>query len=462
MSISTTQAGLFYTNKPTKNAVSLLLIDKSQWEAQKALLTTKELAQLHSEQFAAELGQYCLMHSPEGALIKVYVGNGAQDDAQALAVAATKLPGEHCYVPQQSLSSYALLSWSLAQYRYSRYKKPTQSPRVLLVNTAQLPALLAEAQAIFLIRDLINTPTNDLGPQQLADQAKAIATHYQAQVEEWVGDELLQANFPAIHAVGRASSAAPRLVSFTWGSVKHPRVTLVGKGVCFDSGGLDLKPSSAMRLMKKDMGGAAQVLGLAQWIMEAKLPIRLQVLIPAVENAIGGDAFRPGDIITMRNGLTVEIDNTDAEGRLVLADALVKACEDSPELLIDFATLTGAARVAVGTEIAAMFTPDDALANALMQQAVPINDPLWRLPLFSGYQPLLESSVADLVNSSPSSYAGAITAALFLQRFVSNLSAWVHFDIMAWNVANKPGKPEGGEAMAVRAIFYYLAQQYKT
>ena len=275
-----------------------------------------------------------------------------------------------------------------------------------------------------------------------------------------MGDDLLKANFPAIHMVGRAAENSPRLLSLSWGDANHPRVTLIGKGVCFDSGGLDIKPSAGMRLMKKDMGGAAHVLGLAMWIMANQLPIRLEVLIPAVENSIGPNAFKPGDILTMRNGLTVEIDNTDAEGRLILADVLVKAEEARPELIIDFATLTGAARVAVGTEMAAMFTNDEGLALSLTEASREVADPLWRLPLFAPYETMLDSNVADLANASASSYAGAITAALFLQRFISPATSWVHFDIMAWNVSSKPGKPEGGEAMGIRAIAHYLQKKY--
>ena len=452
---------LFYKTDSLDTNIPLILLSKSQWEQQQELISETHRTQLQGEQFTGELGQYGLVFSSEGRLKTAYVGSGDGNEAQACAFAATVLPGNQCYEAKQTLMPWALLSWSLAQYRFDRYKKQTSTPRSLLISKEESAIILAEAEAIFLIRDLINTPTNDLGPTQLAEQTQRLAKQYQAKFEQWVGDELLKANFPAIHAVGRASSQAPRLLSLTWGEETHPRVTLVGKGVCFDSGGLDLKPSSAMRLMKKDMGGAAHVLGLAQWIMQTQLPIRLQVLVPAVENAVGSDAFRPGDILTMRNGLTVEIDNTDAEGRLVLADALVKACEDKPELLIDFSTLTGAARVAVGTEIAAMFTPDDQFSNDLIQISEQISDPIWRLPLFSGYRALLDSSVADLVNSSPSSYAGAITAALFLQRFVDETVSWMHFDIMAWNVSSRPGKPEGGEAMAIRAIAHYLLSHYK-
>lgn len=410
---------------------------------------------LQHQQFRARPGDVALLAEEKIACI----GAGDGNLAQALAQAATRLP-PGCYALEDTLPSFALSSWSLAQYRFDRYKKQDLEPRVLILDKAALKTVRSEAAAVFLVRDLINTPTNDMGPDELATQVRNLAQRFDAGYEEWVGDELLQARFPAIHMVGRASAKAPRLLSLTWGDKQHPRISLIGKGVCFDSGGLDIKPSSGMRLMKKDMGGAANALGLAQWIMDNKLPVRLQLLIPAVENAIGPDAFRPGDIVTMRNGLTVEIDNTDAEGRLILADALVKAGEETPELIIDFATLTGSARAAVGTEIAAMFSNDDALAQALSESSAAVNDPVWRLPLFASYESMLDSSVADMVNSTASAYAGAITAGLFLKRFVPAKTPWLHFDIMAWNVSNKPGKPEGGEAMAIRAVADYLQKKY--
>ena len=392
----------------------------------------------------------------------IYIGAGDNsNDALAIASVATNLP-TGSYSAQSSLSEAALVAWSLAQYQFDRYKPQQTPPRILAVRAQELPAVLAEADAVYLVRDLINTPANDLGPQELADVTAKIASEHGAEFKQWVGDELLRDNFPAIHAVGRAAAAAPRLLSLVWGDENHPRVTLVGKGVCFDSGGLDIKPSSGMRLMKKDMGGAAHVLGLAQWLMTHRVPIRLHVLIPAVENAIDAQAYRPGDVLAMRNGLKVEIHNTDAEGRLVLADALVKACEEKPELIIDFATLTGAARVAVGAEIAAMFVNNDELADALNQSARETRDPVWRMPLFEGYAEMFSSTVADFSNATDSPYAGAITAALFLQRFITGNIPWVHFDMMAWNVGNKPGKPEGGEAMGVRAVGQYLRAKYSS
>ncbi|KTD08699.1 leucyl aminopeptidase family protein [Legionella jamestowniensis] len=451
-------ANLFYDTCPDK-AISLHLISQTEWETESRLFTTAEFNFFSLQEFKAKAGEICLITNSEGTLIKAYVGTGNNEEALALACAATKLPPAS-YQLKKEVSSQTLVAWALAQYRFTTYKQQDIIPKILIVNENILSAILADVEAIFLVRHLINTPTNDLGPEELAAVVEDLAEKNNAAFQQWVGNELLSANFPAIHAVGRASAKAPRLIALTWGDKNHPKVTLVGKGVCFDSGGLDIKPSTAMRLMKKDMGGAAHVIGLAQWIMQQQLPIYLQVFIPAVENAIGPDAFRPGDILTMRNGLTVEVDNTDAEGRLILADAIVKACEEPPELLIDFSTLTGAARVAVGTEIAALFSNDDQLAQSLAEASINANDPVWRLPLFAGYSGMLDSTLADMANASSSPYAGAITAALFLQRFIPESVSWAHFDVMAWNVSSKPGRPEGGEAMGLRAVAYYLSKKY--
>jgi leucyl aminopeptidase len=452
------QADLFYQSQNAQ-ALPLFLVNKTQWESSVPLLTDTERNLLATQQFKGKPGDIGLITDPQGNLSKAYIGIGDNKDVLAIACAATRLP-KGSYALQQDVSPFALVTWALAQYRYDHYKKQEASPRVLFVSPDKLDLVKSEAAAIFLVRDLINMPANALGPKELSTVMANMANQFGAEFEEWVGDELVKANFPAIHTVGRAGANAPRLLSLSWGNTNHPRVTLVGKGVCFDSGGLDIKPSAGMRLMKKDMGGAAQVLGLAQLLMGQQLPIRLNVLIPAVENVIGPDAFKPGDIITMRSGLTVEVDNTDAEGRLVLADALVKASEASPEMIFNFATLTGAARVAVGTEIAALFTNDEDLASALAAASKEVNDPLWRLPLFAPYESMLDSSVADIANASSSPYAGAITAALFLKRFIPASISWAHFDIMAWNVSNKPGKPEGGEAMGIRAIACYLQNKY--
>jgi leucyl aminopeptidase len=316
------------------------------------------------------------------------------------------------------------------------------------------------ADAATLARDLVNTPANDMGPQELADAAQQVAQHYGAKFGCIVGDDLLTQNFPLVHAVGKASPRAPRLVDFTWGDPSHPKVTLVGKGVCFDTGGVDLKPSSGMLLMKKDMGGAANVLALAQMVMDAKLKMRLRVLIPAVENAVAGNAFRPLDIYPSRKGPTIEIGNTDAEGRLVLADALTLADEEKPDLLIDMGTLTGAARVALGPELPPFYTNDEQLAADVARCATAERDPLWQLPLWPPYDSWLDSKVADINNAPSNGFAGSITCALFLQRFVEHAKAWLHLDIYAWTPNAKPGRPEGGECQGARALYRLLSERY--
>jgi leucyl aminopeptidase len=448
----------FYTST-NQHAIELVLISQAHLEKQQDGLPEYIANRLASQHFQAKAGQLVIMSNEKGRIDKVYLGTGKEQTLLALAKAACQLPpGSYC--SDSSLSNNELVVWSLAQYRFDKYKPCEEQPRILSVSPDALNEVLIEAQAVFYVRDLINTPANDMAPEDIGRHLSDLAEKHGAQFQQWVGEELIKHRFNAIYTVGQAASSEPRLLSLTWGEEHHPLISLVGKGVCFDSGGLDIKPSGAMRLMKKDMGGAAQVFGLAEMIMSMKLPVRLHVLIPAVENAIASNAFRPGDIITMYNGLTVEVDNTDAEGRLILADALVKACEEQPELLLDFATLTGAARVAVGTEISAMFTDDDKLAEEISESAQEAVDPVWRLPMYSGYESMLDSSIADMVNSSATPYAGATTAALFLKRFVQSDVPWIHFDIMAWNVGNKPGKPEGGEAMGIRAIAHYLNKRF--
>ncbi len=419
----------------------------------------EDKASVKLQQFEAKSGEWAAVGDVHGKLLRVYVGLGNQSEADAIAAVVTQLPAG-VYQLEALLSERAAVLWALAQYQFDAYQKTKTKPRILVLDKAMLPRILAETSAIFKTRDLINTPANHMGPAALAGAVEALAKLHGAEYEEVVGDVLLDANFPAIHAVGRAAAEAPRLASLTFGDETHPRVSLVGKGVCFDTGGLDLKPSRGMRLMKKDMGGAAQAIGLAHWIMRIKLPVYLELFIPAVENAVSASAYRPGDVITMRNGLTVEIDNTDAEGRLVLADALTKACENKPDLLIDFATLTGAARIAVGTDITAMFSNNNTLAKAVMAHSEPMRDPVWQLPLYQPYTKLFDSNIADLANSASSSYGGAITAALFLARFVDQKTAWMHCDLMAWNLKSRPGKPEGGEAMGIQSIAAYLIKQY--
>jgi leucyl aminopeptidase len=335
-----------------------------------------------------------------------------------------------------------------------------EHPRLILPEGVDGEELSRIAAAIFLVRNLINTPANDMSPADLADAALNVARTHGAKASVIVGDDLLTQNYPMVHAVGRAAEVAPRLIDFTWGRADAPKVTLIGKGVCFDTGGLDLKPSSAMLLMKKDMGGAANVLALADLIMGAKLDLRLRVLIPAVENNVAGNAFRPGDVLQSRKGFTVEIGNTDAEGRLVLADALAEADSETPDLIIDMATLTGAARTALGPDLPPFYTHDDALAADIAAASVSQSDPLWRMPLWKPYDGWLDSKIADVNHVSDGPFAGSITAALFLARFVDKAKAWVHFDVYGWAPKPRPGRPVGGEAQAIRALYHILKTRF--
>jgi leucyl aminopeptidase len=400
----------------------------------------------------------------EGGLSGILFGLENADDARDLFLPG-QLPqllpsGAYRFANDPHDVRLAALAFALGSYRYTRYHKsdgrdvkldPPQS-----LNREELQRVV---EAVTLVRDLVNTPANDMGPGELEDAARAVATQHHADIRAVVGDDLLKENFPLIHAVGRAAARPQRLIDLSWGEADHPRVTLVGKGVCFDSGGLDIKPETSMLNMKKDMGGAATALALAHMIMSRRLKVRLRVLIPAVENSISGGAFRPRDIYKSRKGITVEIGNTDAEGRLILADALALADEDEPALIADFATLTGAARIALGPEVPAFFTDDDDLANKLVACATAEADPLWRLPLWRPYDEMLESKVADINNVGSTGQAGAITAALFMRRFVSAKS-WVHFDLFAWTPRAKPGRPEGGECQAARALYALLAERY--
>jgi leucyl aminopeptidase len=347
-------------------------------------------------------------------------------------------------------------------YSFDRYRSKPENGNVVLVlpRGAEETETRRVAAGVTLARDLINTPANDMGPAALEDRARQLAETHGARITVTAGDALLQKSFPMIHAVGRAGADAPRLIDFTWGDDSHPKLTLVGKGVCFDTGGLDIKPSSGMLLMKKDMGGAANVLGLAHMIMDAQLPVRLRVLIPAVENAISGNAFRPGDILMSRKGITVEIGNTDAEGRLVLADALALADEEEPDVLIDMATLTGAARVALGPDLPPFYTDDDGFAGEIADASFAVADPVWRMPLWSPYEKKLSSRIADINNVTSDGFAGSVTAALFLKRFVEKARVWSHFDIFGWTPVEKPTAPIGGEAQAIRALYHLLRQRF--
>jgi leucyl aminopeptidase len=380
-----------------------------------------------------------------------------------LAKAAESLPEGTYRVPGTNVGP-AIFGWLVGQYCFERYKQdPAKTgARILLTDEpARIDESVLIAEAVGLVRDLVNTPAGELGPAELEAAASAVARESAATFAVTGGD-LLASDYPMIAAVGRAATVdrAPRLIEFEWGDKKHPRVALIGKGVCFDSGGLDIKPSSGMRLMKKDMGGAAHVLALARLIMRSRLPVRLHVLVPAVENAVSGAAFRPGDVIRSRKGLSVEIGNTDAEGRLVLADAITRAAEQKPELIIDFATLTGAARVALGPDLPALFANRDDLAAELAAAGERVADPVWRMPLWAGYGEMLSSDIADICNASEVPMAGAVTAALFLQRFVPSEIGWAHFDTFAWRPAARPGRPKGGDALGLRAAWQVLKSRY--
>jgi leucyl aminopeptidase len=358
-----------------------------------------------------------------------------------------------------------MLGWLLGQHRFNAYRtkqEDQRGPRILLTReAAEIERTVRLAEATVWVRDLVDTPAADMGPAELEKAAADLAKQFAAKVEVTSGDALTQ-GYPMIAGVGQGATRerAPRLIELRWGKEGAPKIAIVGKGVCFDSGGLDIKPASGMRLMKKDMGGAAHALALARLVMAERLPVRLHLLIPAVENSVSAASYRPGDILSSRKGLKVEIDNTDAEGRLVLGDALAKASEDEPELIIDFATLTGAARVALGPDLPAMFANDDPLAAALESSARAVNDPLWRMPLWDPYDEMLKSDLADLSNAADSPMAGAVTAALFLRRFVPEGTPWAHFDTFAWRPAAKPGRPRGGDAMGLRAAFAMLRDRY--
>jgi leucyl aminopeptidase len=410
--------------------------------------------------FKAGAGKTLLLPGDGGAPSGALLGVKGADDFWSWGAASAALP-EGRYSIAGDAHPHAALGWALGCYKFTKYKEAKGKPPVLaLADKSALPAINNMAEAIYFARDLINTPSSDMGPGELAAAASALARRFDAECKITVGDDLLRDDYPMIHAVGRASERAPRLIDITWGKPNDPKITLVGKGVCFDTGGLDLKPASSMLNMKKDMGGAAQVLALGQMIMAARLNIRLRILVPAVENSVSGNAFRPHDVLKTRKGISVEIGNTDAEGRLVLGDALTEAISEEPEAVFDFATLTGAARVALGPDISVMFSTSDELAAAVEKAAAENDDPVWRMPLWEPYKRYLESDVADINNAGQSRFAGAVTAALFLKEFAGETVPWAHFDIYAWNQSQRPGRPVGGEAMAIRAIYGMLAEKY--
>ncbi len=425
-------------------------------------LSPSTIAWAAANGFSGEAGRTLAVPGENGALAGALFGIGEGEGALAIGALARALPEGDWHLAsahaEPELSAIALV---LGGYVFTRYgKKPGKALRFALPSGADAGRVRRIADGVFLTRDLVNTPTSDMGPDELEKAVRALAATHKAEVSVIKGDDLLKQNFPMIHAVGRASIGAPRLIDMIWGRADAPKVTLVGKGVCFDTGGLDIKPSSGMLLMKKDMGGAANVLGLASMIMAAGLKVRLRVLIPAVENSIAGNAFRPGDVLTSRKGTTVEIGNTDAEGRLVLADALALADDEEPELLIDMATLTGAARVALGPDLPPFYTGDEALASELVAASVAVEDPLWRMPLWRPYDARLASKIADINNVTTDGFAGSVTAALFLKRFVERTPGWAHFDIFAWNPSDRPYGPAGGEAQGIRALERIISRRY--
>ncbi len=423
-------------------------------------------AWVQSSGFRAKPGQISLVSAANGALSRVLLGVENHDGMWDYASLPTSLPKGSYRIDARmgaAGATAAATGWALGGYKFDTYKsgKSRKLPTLVWPARADRARVNAMAGAISLVRDLINTPAEDMGPSQLASEARKLGKRFKADVKVITGDALLRQKFPTIHAVGRASDDPPRLIDLRWGKKSDPRVSIVGKGVCFDTGGLNLKPAAGMLRMKKDMGGGAHALGLASLIMALKLPVRLRMLVPAVENNVAGNAIRPLDVIKTRKGITVEIGNTDAEGRLVMCDALAAADSEKPDMIVDFATLTGAARVAVGIELAAMFCNDEGLAGDLEQAAATVQDPLWRLPLWQPYRKLLDSKVADINNVSEGGFGGAITAALYLQEFVSEETPWAHFDIMAWNTSPRPGRPVGGEAQSMRAVFEMLEKRYR-
>lgn len=425
------------------------------------------LAWAETANFSAKSGQFAMMPDGAGGLAGVLLGLGGRSDPLAIAGLPNKLPAGDYRLAEntpEAVCEFAPLAWALGLYKFDRYRNRAKTepdlPRLVVPSDTDLERNDRLNEAVYLARDLINTPAADMGPVAMETEMRRLAETHNADFTVTAGDALLENNFPMIHAVGRAAAEAPRLLDLIWGDEDAPKVTLIGKGVCFDTGGLNLKPGNYMALMKKDMGGAAIAIALAGAVMAAGLPVRLRLLIGAVENAIGPDAFRPGDVLQSHKGLSVEIGNTDAEGRLVLADMLSLADAESPELMIDFATLTGAARVAMGPEVVPFYTHDDALAADIEKAGATCADPMWRLPLWAGYDGWLDSQIADVNHISSSPMAGSITAALFLSRFVENTTSWMHCDVYAWNIKSRAGRPVGGEAQSLRAIYHYLEEIY--
>jgi len=447
-----------------QRATALNLVDKTSFDNWLKGQPARIRGVLAAQDFKGEGFQLAIIPGErDDWSVVLGVANVAELSPWCLSRAAESLP-EGSYRVAGRGPGPAVLGWLLGQYVFDRYRKEKKGsgPRILLTDEpARIDENLLLAEATFLVRDLVNIPAGDLGPAEIEAAALALADETGARVSV-TRDHALNEGYPMIAAVGAAAAHGrePRLIELEHGDQRHPRIAIIGKGVCFDSGGLDLKPASGMRLMKKDMGGAAHALALARLIIKSRLPVRLHMLIPAVENAVSGSAFRPGDILRSRKGLSVEIGNTDAEGRLILADALAKAAESGPELILDFATLTGAARVALGPDLPALFANDDALADEMLASGADVSDPLWRMPLWDGYDEMLASDVADMGNMSEAPFAGAVTAALFLRRFVPEGTPWAHLDTFAWRPAGKPGRPKGGDALGLRAAWSTLKKRY--
>lgn len=463
----TDKASLIQPNK-SQPATTIHLVDKAGFAAWRKTLSGPQRSAIDAQRFSGKAGEIAIVPAGNGNEDGWSAAGGVADAGKLSAWCLAKLAGElpaGTYALAQGEPGAAMLGWQCAQYAFTRYKEPesdSPGPRVLLSGeVAQIEGALALAAAVNKVRDLVNTPAQDMGPAELEAEIRALAKRHGGDVAVTSGDALAE-GFPMVHAVGRAASRshAPRMIELTWGKAGAPRIALVGKGVCFDSGGLDIKTAAGMKLMKKDMGGAAHAIALAGLVMGANLPVRLHLLVPAAENAVSGGAFRPGDVLSSRKGLTVEIGNTDAEGRLLLGDALTRACEEKPDLVIDFATLTGAARVALGPDLPALMTRTDETAAALLAGGEESDDPLWRLPLHARYAEFMKSDIADINNSGSTPFAGAITAGLFLDRFVADDVDWAHIDTFAWRQSAKPGRPVGGEALGLRAAWAMLLKRF--
>jgi len=445
-------------------AVAIHLMDKAGFEAWAATLTPAQRAAAAAQKFKGAANTHAIIPDGDSWQVAAGVADAGKLGPWCLARLGENLPAGTYRIAGDTKIAPALLGWCLGQYRFDRYRSedPSEPPRILLTREVKaLPAVLGEAAAVALVRDLVNTPAEDMGPAELEHEVEMLARRHKATTHITRG-EALEREYPMVHAVGRAASRqhAPRMIELEWGDPAHPRIAIVGKGVTFDSGGLDLKPSSGMLLMKKDMGGAAHAIALAKLVMEAGLKVRLHLLVPAAENAVAGNAFRPGDVLRSRAEISVEIGNTDAEGRLLLGDALTRAGESAPTLILDFATLTGAARVALGPDLPGLMARRDDTAQGLLDAGIAAGDPVWRLPLHDGYREYLKSDIADINNSASNGYAGASVAGLFLDRFVGEGLDWAHFDTFAWAPSPKPGRPKGGEALGLRAAWGFLKARY--